>query len=178
MTPDPRWLEILKASGWQTAAISLGCGALLWASQAGWLPPFESWLVQLAAAAMVICGLLALASFISNATIQIGLWINSLKKWLALRHSIRTLNTEEIAFVKGQLEKCQTTTQLDPFKAGSIPRFVQQSGMYLGLQDKNIVTVRAADPEGRIQTITIRKAAWKQLKKQFGDQIKRPSLPG
>ena len=176
MTPDPRWLEILKASGWQTAAISLGCGALLWASHTGWLPPFEPWLVQLAAAAMVICGLLALASFISNATIRIGNWINSFKEWQALRHSIGTLNTEEIAFLKGQLQKGETTTQLDPFIAKrSIPRFVQLSGMYQGLQDKNIVNISAADPEGKIQTITIRKTAWKQLKKQFGKQIKRPS---
>jgi hypothetical protein len=50
--------------------------------------------------------------------------------------------------------------------------------MYQGLQDKNIVTVRATDPQGKIQTITIRKTAWKQLKKRFGEQIKRPSLPG
>ena len=145
MTPDPRWLEILKASGWQTAAISLGCGALLWASHAGWLPPFEPWLVQFVGAAMVICGLLAVASFISNATIRIGEWIASFKEWLELRHSIRTLNDDEIAFLKGQLQKSQTTTQLHPFNAGGIPRFVQQAGMYQGLQDKNIVTVSAAD---------------------------------
>lgn len=79
MTPDPRWLEILKASGWQTAAISLACGVMLWASHKGWLPPFEPWLVQIVAAAMVICRFLALASFISNATIQIGKWSPALK---------------------------------------------------------------------------------------------------
>ena len=169
MTPDPRWLEILKASGWQTAAISLGCGALLWASHKGWLPPFEPLLVQLVAAAMVICGFLALASFLSNATIQIGKQIASLKEWLALRHSIRTLNTEEIAFLKEQLQKGETTTQLHPFNTGgSIPRFVQLGGMYQGLEDKNIVTVTAADPQGKILTITITKAAWKQLKRRFG----------
>jgi hypothetical protein len=92
-------LEILKASGWQTAAISLGCGALLWASHVGLLPPFEPWLVQVTAAAMVICGLLALASFISNAIIQIGEWIASFRERLALRHSIRTLNADETTFL-------------------------------------------------------------------------------
>src|SRR5262249_40892162 len=100
VTPDPRWLEILKASGWQTAAISFSCAALLWASHAGWLPPFEPWLVQLTAAAMVICGSLALATFISNAAIRIGKWVNSFNEWRELRHSISTLNTEEIAFLK------------------------------------------------------------------------------
>jgi len=178
MTPDPRWLEILKASGWQTAAISVGCGVLLWASHAGWLPPFEPWLVQLVAAAMVLCGLLALGSFISNATIHIGKWIDEFREWRSLRHSIKTLNAEESAFLKGQLQKGETTTQLHPFNAGGIPRFVQRAGMYQGLEDKNIVTVRAADPQGKIMTITIRKNAWKQLKKQFGREIKRPSLPG
>ena len=115
---------------------------------------------------MVICGFLALASFISNATIRIGNWINSFKEWLALRYSIRTLNPEEIAFLKGQLKNGYATTQLHPFNAGGIPRFVQQVGMYQGLQDKNIVTV-SADAQGKNFTITIRKAAWKQLKKSF-----------
>jgi hypothetical protein len=35
MTPDPRWLEILKASGPQTACIALAFGGLLWADHAG-----------------------------------------------------------------------------------------------------------------------------------------------
>jgi hypothetical protein len=40
------WLEILKASGWQTAAIAIACGALLWVNHRGWLPPFDLWVVQ------------------------------------------------------------------------------------------------------------------------------------
>ena len=110
MTPDPRWLEILKASGWQTAAIAIACGALLWANHEFWLPPFDLWMVQLAAAAMVICSLLALASFASNSAIQIEKWCASLKEHRALRHSIETLNGNEMAFLKGQLEKNQITT--------------------------------------------------------------------
>jgi hypothetical protein len=78
------------------------------------------------------------------------------------------LNAQEIAFLKDQVQKGETTTQLHPFNTGgSIPRFVQLGGMYQGLQDKNIVTVAAADPQGKILTITIRKAAWRQLKRQF-----------
>ena len=167
MTPDPRWLEILKASGRQTAAIAIACGALLWANYEGWLPPLDPWMVQLAAAAMVICGLLALASLTSNSAIQIGKWRASLKEHWALRHSIETLNPDETAFLKSQVEKNQATTQLHPFNVGGIPKFVQQVAMYQGLQNKRIVTVSVADPQGKIQTITIERAAWKQLKKKF-----------
>jgi hypothetical protein len=143
MTPDPRWLlEILKARGWQTAAVSIACALLLWANRAGWLPPFEPWMVQLGAVAMVICGLLALASLVSNATIQIKKWSTSVREWLDLRHSIKTLNTDEIAFLKGQVKKGKTTAQLHPFNAGGIPNFVHRTGMYQGLHDKKIVYVQ------------------------------------
>jgi hypothetical protein len=29
MTPDPKWLEILKASGWQTTFLAIGCAVFL-----------------------------------------------------------------------------------------------------------------------------------------------------
>jgi hypothetical protein len=29
MAPDPRWLEILKASGWQTTALAVASGLFL-----------------------------------------------------------------------------------------------------------------------------------------------------
>jgi hypothetical protein len=61
----------------------------------------------------------------------------------------------------------ETTAQLHPFNAGGIPNFVEQAGMYRGLEEKKIVGITAADPEGRIQTITIKKPAWKHLKKRF-----------
>lgn len=167
MTPDPRWLEILKASGWQTGALAVAAGLLLWANHAGWLPPFEAWMVQTAAVVMIVCGLLALASFASNAAIRIGKWSESTKNWSSLRHSISTLNGAETDFLKGQVEKNETTIQLHPFNAGGIPNFVQQAGLYQGLQNKGIVSVLAADPQGKIQTITIEPAAWKKLKKKF-----------
>jgi hypothetical protein len=47
MTPDPRWLEILKASGWQTAAVAAACGLFLIARafrrSALRLPGFRPW---------------------------------------------------------------------------------------------------------------------------------------
>jgi hypothetical protein len=123
--------------------------------------------VQLATVAMVICGSLALASFASKSAIQIEKWRASLKEHWALRHCIETLNADETAFLKSQVEKNQTTTQLHPFNVSGIPKFVQQAAMYQGLQNKRIVTVSAADAEGKIQTITIERAAWKLLKKKF-----------
>ncbi|HJZ99396.1 MAG TPA: hypothetical protein VKE70_22950 [Candidatus Solibacter sp.] len=98
---------------------------------------------------------------------QIRKWSANVKEWSALRHSIKTLNADETSFLKRQVEKNQTTTQLHPFNAGGIPNFVRLSGMYQGLQNKGIVSVAAADPEGKIQTITIEKAAWRKLKRKF-----------
>jgi hypothetical protein len=112
MTPDPRWLEILKASGWQTAAIASACALLLWADHAHWLPPFEPWMVQLAAAAMIICSLLALASYVSNSVVQIGKWSTSIKEWRALRHSIATLNGNETGFLKGLVHRFLETDHM------------------------------------------------------------------
>jgi len=167
MAPDPRWLEILKASGWQTAALAIAAVLLLWANRAGWLPPLEPWMVQAAAVLMIFCGLLALASFASNAVVQIGKWAERIKDCSSLWQAIKTLNAAETAFLKTQVEKNETTTQLHPFNAGGIPAFVHQAGMFQGLQNKGIVSVTAADPQGKIQTITIEPAAWKKLKKKF-----------
>jgi hypothetical protein len=65
MTPDPRWLEILKASGWQTMAIAAACGLFLSLAYWGWLPPLEAWMVHLAAIVLLVCGFLAIASAVS-----------------------------------------------------------------------------------------------------------------
>jgi superinfection exclusion protein B len=67
MTPDPRWLEILKASGWQTGAIAIACGLFLLAAHWGLLPPLDPWMTQLAVAGLLLFGCLALASFLSAA---------------------------------------------------------------------------------------------------------------
>jgi hypothetical protein len=137
MTSDPRWLEILKASGWRPAA--LAAGSLLWADRADWIPALEPWMVQAAAVVMIACGLLALASFASNAVVHIDQWSGSIA----------------------------ATAQLHPFNAGGIPNFVQRAGRYQGLKNKKIVSITAADPQGRIQTITIESAARKKLTRKF-----------
>lgn len=40
MPIDPKWLEILKASGWQTAAISVACGIFIFLSSLSIIPEF------------------------------------------------------------------------------------------------------------------------------------------
>ncbi|MGP0093072.1 MAG: hypothetical protein ACLPKB_24490 [Xanthobacteraceae bacterium] len=105
MTPDPRWLESLKASGWQTAAVAIACAFFLWANRTGSLPPLEPWMIQLAAIVMFTCGFLALASVTNGAIEKIGTWCTTVKLSIALRHSIGTLNAEETTCLKAQIEK-------------------------------------------------------------------------
>ena len=65
MTPDPKWLEILKASGWQTAALAAACGLFWLVGRWGWLPPLDPWMIQAAAFGFFVTGFLAVASSIS-----------------------------------------------------------------------------------------------------------------
>lgn len=67
MTPDPRWLEILKASGWQTGAVAFASGSFLFLGKASVIPPLEPWMIHLATITLLVCGFLAAASFISAA---------------------------------------------------------------------------------------------------------------
>jgi hypothetical protein len=85
MTPDPKWLEILKASGWQTAALAAACGCFLLFARWGWLPPLESWMIQLATITFLICAFLALASILSATAKAFSVQARFLR-WLS-RHS-------------------------------------------------------------------------------------------
>jgi hypothetical protein len=48
MAADPRWLEILKASGGQALALGAACGGLLAAHYFKWIPPLEPWMIHAA----------------------------------------------------------------------------------------------------------------------------------
>jgi hypothetical protein len=88
--PDPRWLEILKASGWQTAAISAACGLFLFAGHKEWVPPLDPWMIQLAAFGFLLTGFLSVASLISNTFkfFPVQKW---LRHWLNLRRAKRAV---------------------------------------------------------------------------------------
>jgi hypothetical protein len=168
---DPKWLDLLKANGLKVAAVAIGCAILLWASGAGVIPSLDAWVVQIIVAAMVICGLLAIASAISQSGYVYGKAAASVKRRRALAYAIDTLNPDEIDFLKGQIKKGESTVQLNPFDAGSIRYFVHRAGLFQGLQNKGIVSVSAADREGKIQTVTIEKVAWRILKKKFKNDV-------
>src|SRR5258708_33526844 len=66
MMPDPKWLEILKASGWKTSAIAAAAALLIYGNAKKLLPaPLEPWMIQVAEAALLLCGCLTVASISS-----------------------------------------------------------------------------------------------------------------
>lgn len=67
MNPGPRWLEILKASGWQTTAITVACIVFLNLSHVGTLPKLTAWMLLGVTFIALVCGFLALASWCSAA---------------------------------------------------------------------------------------------------------------
>lgn len=166
---DAKWLELLKANGLKLAAVAVACALLLCVSSVGWIPPLDGWALQLTVVVMVVCGLLAIASAVSQSTYVYDQVAASVKKRRAFAYAIDTLNPDETDFLKAQIKKGESTVQLNPFNAGSIRYFVHRAGLFQGVQNKGIVSVSAADREGRIQTVTIEKSAWKILKKKFKD---------
>ncbi|HSZ75695.1 MAG TPA: super-infection exclusion protein B [Rhizomicrobium sp.] len=65
MTPDPKWLEILKASGWQSLAIAIACTSFLWIEHSGWVPKPPDWTFSAALFGALLFGCLTVASFIT-----------------------------------------------------------------------------------------------------------------
>jgi len=91
---NPKWLEILKASGWQTTAITCACGLFLLMVRWGWLPPLNPWVIPSVTFALLLCGCLALAS-VASATFKllfsllpIEIWI---VHWVTLRREKRAV---------------------------------------------------------------------------------------
>lgn len=82
MTPDPKWLEILKASGWQTTAGALACGLFWFAPSWGWMPPLEPLASQLVVLGFLLFACLSLMSILSalDKFWTPGAWI---KHWVA-----------------------------------------------------------------------------------------------
>ena len=113
MTPDPRWLEILKASGWQTAAIAAACGLFLMAAHLGWLPPLEPWMELIAVAGLLLFGCLAVASVLSALLkffpIQKWLlhWITFHRQKRAARNYIQHMTPKERPIIAYLLAKNQ-----------------------------------------------------------------------
>jgi len=68
MPLSPQWLDILKASGWKTASIATAAALLMYFNAKKLLPtPLDSWVIEIAEVALLVCGCLWLASVISAA---------------------------------------------------------------------------------------------------------------
>ncbi len=68
--PDPRWLELLKANGWQTTALAAACGTVLFLVKKGYVQTDGSpyWVLG-AVIGAVVFGCLSLAA-IGRAVVQ------------------------------------------------------------------------------------------------------------
>ncbi len=57
MSADPKWLEILKASGWKTAALTGAAALVLYLNATKWFRvPLDSWMIQAAEVSVVVFG--------------------------------------------------------------------------------------------------------------------------
>jgi hypothetical protein len=85
--PFDKWLQLLKASGWKTAALAFACWILWKLINSGelFIPPAEAWLVKLPVAVIGIgCACLAIASMVSSShkAFPIDRWI---RRWWVAR---------------------------------------------------------------------------------------------
>lgn len=121
MVPDPKWLEILKASGWQTTAIAVASGLLIWLNSSGLLPvPLHEYILQAAIVAGLVSACLALASIGSALVRASELPRSSFQRWRSRRHAEQVfrdylphLTERERAIYAYLLEKNQKTFTAD-----------------------------------------------------------------
>jgi hypothetical protein len=91
MNADPKWLEILKASGWQTAALTAAGIGLLYLNAAKKLPvPLDSWKLQTAEVCVAVFGFLSLFSIGPHVLKALNrLWSLFAKRWAIRREKQR-----------------------------------------------------------------------------------------
>jgi len=86
MGADPRWLEILKASGWQTTALTAAAALSLYLNAKKLFPtPLDSWVIQTAEVSVIVFGCLSLVSIGPHIT-KVG---NIIASMLAQRLMVR-----------------------------------------------------------------------------------------
>ncbi|MCX5890654.1 MAG: super-infection exclusion protein B [Deltaproteobacteria bacterium] len=111
VTPDPKWLEILKASGWQTTAIAAACGIFLLFARRGWLPPLDPWMILIATFGLLLCGFLAISAIFSSTPVQ--KWIKQRltvhREKRAVRDYIQHMTEKEREIISYLLAKNQKT---------------------------------------------------------------------
>ncbi|MFZ0852614.1 MAG: hypothetical protein WAO08_25845 [Hyphomicrobiaceae bacterium] len=86
---DPRWLEILKASGWQTTFAALGCAIFLLLAERGVIPAQSlPSVIPIMWCAFLLSSALALASIAQSAAraFPVDLWV---RRWFLRRKAKR-----------------------------------------------------------------------------------------
>ncbi len=111
MTFDSKWLEILKASGWQTTAIATACGIFLLFAHWGWLPPLAPWMILIAAFGLMLCGSLAITAILSSSPVRnlIVHWFTIQKQKHAVQQYIPHMTEKEREIIAYLLAKNQKT---------------------------------------------------------------------
>jgi hypothetical protein len=90
MNIEARWLDILKATGPQTTAIAIACLIFLMLPTWGVISPLEAWERHLVVFALLVCGLLAVASVLTAAYtfFPAGRWLSYwINNW-RLKHQV------------------------------------------------------------------------------------------
>lgn len=95
---DPRWLEILKASGWQTTALAIACTVIAVLVRHGVIPTDSSpyWFAAPTVGAAILwsLSLAAIGSALTRATDPLG----RISRWRGL-HQQRRLAREDIPYM-------------------------------------------------------------------------------
>jgi hypothetical protein len=78
---DPKWLELLKASTWQTFAIAVACGIFYVLTHTGTLPSAPEWITLVVAFAGLVCGMLAFTGVLSSAFKFFGVRYRFVQFW-------------------------------------------------------------------------------------------------
>ncbi len=90
MSADPKWLEILKASGWQTAALTAASATILYLNAKKWLlVALDSWVIQAAEVSVFVFGFLAVFSIGPHVTKTANIIASVFAKLLVIRQAQR-----------------------------------------------------------------------------------------
>jgi hypothetical protein len=134
MMPDPKWLEILKASGPQTTALAFAFGAMLLVIRSGYIVSTDEWFTALHAfcwLAFLVSSSLSLASISHVAAdfleprLRLVAWLRRRQQRKAVRNYIPFMTDKErkiIAYLLHYKQKTFTAASDGGFAATLISR--------------------------------------------------------
>ncbi len=119
MVPDSRWLDMLKASGWQQFAVAVTCTVFVWAVHWGMIPNPPQWMIFAAFFGAVLFWLLTVTSivaeFLRSEVVQQLIADAIRTRWEQrwLRNYIPTMSIREKEIIAYLLAKNQRTFVAD-----------------------------------------------------------------